>query len=263
MISAILSLSFNKEQGISLYPTEGEFYKQYIDQQVADSQLRCKIDPQIPNVQIMNQCEEIYEIVGNSKIQKQIIEFKSMSSNNTHFITLSYENEVIMYEWKNQIIEQVGESITIDPQFNCFNINLSEDFAILVDCYQNHELLLIQLMDEQSIPAYQVQSSIPTSTKMQQIVNGTNNFIVYAQYFKEYSVLSLISSSFQNSSSLKNKFVDFDIPITISPNIYAITSQEILQLSISPDSQLRIQMIYLVQESIMIYLCILNAIKYY
>ncbi|CAD8182503.1 unnamed protein product [Paramecium octaurelia] len=233
VIHTIPLFYINSEQEISLYPTEGEFYKYYIDSAQADYQLICKIDPQVPNVQVMNQCEEIYKTQGNK--------FKSMSSNNTHFITLSYENEVTLYEWNNQIIEQVGESVTIDSSLNCFNINLSGDFAILVDCYQNDEFLLIQLLDNQSIPAYQVQSSIPTSTKIQAIVNGTNVFLVYAQYFQEYSILSLFSSQFQNQSSLQNKFIDFDIPITISPNIYAITSQEIFQISISPQSQFYIK----------------------
>ncbi|CAK92236.1 unnamed protein product (macronuclear) [Paramecium tetraurelia] len=229
MISSILSYSFNKQQEISLYPTEGEFYKYYIDQNILDYELICKIDPQIPNVQIMNQCEEISQTQGNK--------FKSMSSNNTHFITLSYENEVTLYEWKNQMIEQIGESVTINSSFNCFSINLYGDFSILADCYQNNEFLLIQFKDEQSIIAYQSQSSMPTSTKMQSIINGTSAFLVYAQYFEEYSILSLFSSSFLNQSSLNNQFIDFDITNTISPNIYAITSQEIFQISISPQSQ--------------------------
>ncbi|CAD8182529.1 unnamed protein product [Paramecium octaurelia] len=233
VICLIPSFQLKLDQEISLYPTEGELYYYYFQHWVIQDELMCKIEPQIPNVQVMNQCEEIFQTQGN--------EFISMSSNNTHFITLSYENEVIMYEWKNQIIEQVGESVTIDSSLNCFNINLSLNFSILVDCYQNNEFLLIQLLDNKSIPAYQVQSSMPASTKIQSIVNGTNAFIVYAQYFEDYSILSLFSSSFQNQSTLNNQFIDFDIPITISPNIYAITSQDIFQISISPQSQFQIK----------------------
>ncbi|CAD8192570.1 unnamed protein product [Paramecium octaurelia] len=229
-MGAFPQFSFTKEQAISLYPTEGEFFEYYIDTTVLDQQLICKIDPYVPNVQIMNLCEEIYQIQGN--------QFISMSSNNTHFGTLSFQNEVYIYQWKDQLFEQVGESVKIDASFSCFNINLSYDFKILIDCYQNNQLLFIQIMEAQSIIAYSIQSSSPSSTKIQSIINGTNAFIVYAQYFENYSILSLFSSQFVNESSLTNQFVDFDIPLTISPNIYIITNQVLFQLTISSDSQL-------------------------
>ncbi|CAD8182483.1 unnamed protein product [Paramecium octaurelia] len=202
LISSILSYSFNKEQEISLYHTEGEFYKYYIDYNLLDYELICKIDPQIPNN--LNQCHQTIHILQLCHMKMKQLCMKS---------------------------------VTIDSSLNCFNINLSGDFSILVDCYQNDEFLLIQFKNEQSIIAYQSQSSIPTSTKIQSIVNGTNAFVVYAQYFENYSVLSLFSSSFQNQSTLNNQFIDFDITNTISPSIYAITSQEIFQISISPQSQ--------------------------
>ncbi|CAD8214106.1 unnamed protein product [Paramecium octaurelia] len=214
----------NLNQEISLYPTEGEFYEYKLD-----GSLICKINPQVPFIKVVNVFEEIYHTQGN--------QFRSISSNNTHFVGLSNENEIIMYEWKNQIMNQIGESVTINSIFKCFNINLSQRFSILIDCYQNNEFILIQLKDTQSTIAYSMQSSIPTSTKMYSIINGTNHFIVYGQFFENYSMLSLISSSFINQSNINNQFVDFDIPITISPNIYAITSSELLQISISSDSQ--------------------------
>ncbi|CAD8182543.1 unnamed protein product [Paramecium octaurelia] len=103
-----------------IYPTEGELYQNYFYTVLHFDELMCKIEPQIPNVQVMNQCEEIF--------QTQVNEFKSMSSNNAHFINLSYENEVIMYEWKNQIIEQVGESVKIDSSLNFLNLRKKWSF---------------------------------------------------------------------------------------------------------------------------------------
>ncbi|CAK79299.1 unnamed protein product (macronuclear) [Paramecium tetraurelia] len=225
-------IQFTNEQEISMFPTIGENYEFYLSY-LKEPQLTCKLHPQIPNVKLLNQCEEIQREKGN--------QFISMSSNYTHFSTLAKQNEITLYQWKNSKFQQVGESLTIDASFNCFNINLSENFAILVDCYQNKQFFLIQFIDGQQIIAYKIQSTVPTSTKIQSIVNGTNAFIVYAQYFKKYSIISLLTSQFQNSSSLNNQFVDFDIPNTISPNIYAITSSEIYQLQISPDSQYYIQ----------------------
>ncbi|CAD8130482.1 unnamed protein product [Paramecium sonneborni] len=229
MINAFRIPKIHKVRDISLYPTVGEFYQYQLESFINQTQQMCKIVPQVPNVQLINQCEEICSIKG--------YQFKSMSSNNTHFGTLTNDNQVIIYEWKNQMIQQIGQSMSIDSSFNCFNINLSFDFSILVDCYYNNEFFIIQITNEQSIIAYQIQSFQPTKTKIQSIINGTNAFIVYAQYFNNYSILSLLSSSFQNLSSLNNQFVDFDCTTTISPNIYAITSQVIFQLSISPDAQ--------------------------
>ncbi|CAD8168770.1 unnamed protein product [Paramecium pentaurelia] len=219
---------YTKNQEISLFPTEGEIYRYYLENFMSSEYLMCKIDTKVPYVQLLNIYEEIYQIQGD--------QFISMSQNETHFCTLSNENVIIIYEWNNQMIQQVGSPVIIDSSFNCFNINLFENFSILVDCYQNNEFFFIQLMNEQPKIAYSIPSSIPTQTKMQSIINETNAFIVYAQYFEDYSILTLFSSSFLNQSSLNQQFVDFDIPNKISPNIYLITIQEIFMLSISSDS---------------------------
>ncbi|CAD8089861.1 unnamed protein product [Paramecium sonneborni] len=230
VIGKFPNFKFKQEQEISLYPTVGEIY-QYNLALEKDTQFMCKQHPKIQNIQVINQCEEIFKTQGN--------QFRSISSNNTHFGTLSNDNEVIIYQWKNQMIKKVGSStMKIDSQFYCFNINLSFWFSILIDCYYNNEFILFQLIDQQQIIAYSVQSFLPNQTKMQSILNGTNTFLVYAQYFQNYSILSLFSSQFKNLSSInKELFVDFDIPITISPNIYAITSNMIFQMAISLDSQ--------------------------
>ncbi|CAD8204851.1 unnamed protein product [Paramecium pentaurelia] len=220
---------FSIDQEYSLYPTVGEIYEYYLEKFISETQLMCKTQTQVPNVQVINQCEEIYSTQGN--------QFISISSNNTHFGTLTNNNEVIIYEWKNSMIQQIGSSIKINSSFNCFNIDLSSYFSILVDCFYNNEFILIQFIDGQLIDVYHIQSSVPTQTKIQSIINETNPFIVYAQYFQNYSILTLFSSNFCNQSSLNYQFVDFDITIKINPHIYAITSQEIFQLSISPNSQ--------------------------
>ncbi|CAD8143761.1 unnamed protein product [Paramecium pentaurelia] len=95
VIQIFACAQFNKEQEISLYPTaEGEFYEYHMENLLSETQLTCKMQPQIPNVQLINQCEEICRKKGN--------QFISMSSNKTHFGTLSKNNEVIIYKWKYQ-----------------------------------------------------------------------------------------------------------------------------------------------------------------
>ncbi|CAD8119129.1 unnamed protein product [Paramecium sonneborni] len=213
----------------SLYPTEGEFYQYDLFYVLSYTQLICKMDHQVPNVQLINSCEEIFRTKGD--------QFISVSSNNTHFCTLSNQNIVTLYEWKNQKIQQFGSTVTINTLFKCFNIILSQHFSILVDCYLNDELFLIQLQDEQQQIVFSMQSSLPTSTKIQSIMMGTNAFLVYAQYFENYSILSLFTQQFLNSSSLQDQFIDFDIPLTISPNIYVITGEMIFQLTITQDQK--------------------------
>ncbi|CAD8181341.1 unnamed protein product [Paramecium octaurelia] len=136
-----------QRQTFYLYPTEGEFYQNYLSDSMSNYEITCKMHPQVPNVQLKNQ---VFRTKGNK--------FISLSSNNTHFGTLSNNNEVVIYQWKNQIIQQVGQSVHIESSFNCFNINLSKDFSILIDCYYNDEFILIQLIDSQSIIAYSIQS---------------------------------------------------------------------------------------------------------
>ncbi|CAD8066192.1 unnamed protein product [Paramecium primaurelia] len=144
-----------------LYPTEGEFYQNYIRSFITNAQLMCQMYPQVSNLEVIYQCKEIYRTQGN--------EFISMSSNNTHFGTLSNDNEIVIYEWKYQMIQQLWQTVTIDPSFNWFNIDLSLDFSIILDCYYKNEFFLIKLIDAQSTIAFQMQSYAPISTKINQL----------------------------------------------------------------------------------------------
>ncbi|CAD8131388.1 unnamed protein product [Paramecium sonneborni] len=120
-----------------------------------------------------------------------------MSSNNTHFGTLTNDNEVI-FEWKNEMNQQIGLSVSFDSALNCYNILLSQNFTIVIDCYYNNEFLLIQLSDEQSKIAYSIESIQPTQTKIKSIIKGTNvlyympNMIRIIQYFYYFHQLFVI-----------------------------------------------------------------------
>ncbi|CAD8130969.1 unnamed protein product [Paramecium sonneborni] len=181
---------YTRVQDISLYPTVGEFYSYYLESFLSETQLMCKMHPQVPNVQLINQCKKISQIKGN--------QFKSMSSNTTHFGTLTNNNEVIIYEWKNQRIQQIGQYVPIDSSFNCYNILLSKDFSILIDCYYNNEFFLIQLIDEQSIITYQIEAIAPTKTKIQSLqmeqmlLQYMHNILKIIQYYLYFHYLFLI-----------------------------------------------------------------------
>ncbi|CAD8085176.1 unnamed protein product [Paramecium primaurelia] len=220
-----------KEMEFTLYPTQGEYFKFYINEILyltgSLSSLTCNMNSQVPYVDLINSLQETYKADGKN--------FKSISSNNTHFAGLTYTNEVIVYEWKNQILQQAGQLLQIDSSINCFSINLFLDSQILVDCYNYEQFSLINVIEEQSNFVYQSQSYMPNSTEIQSIVNGTKTFIIYIQYLQDYSIISLFSDQFSNLSSFNSTFIDYDIPNRINPSIYAINQQEIFQFSISTD----------------------------
>ncbi|CAK94358.1 unnamed protein product (macronuclear) [Paramecium tetraurelia] len=247
------------ENEISLYPTVGEYYEydlfqimyqdayivyekgeQYYEQQNMNKRVYVNYEqrwmqrPKIGNVDIVNQFQEINSISGN--------QYKSLSSNNTHFGTLSMENEVIIYEWHNQILQQIGSSVQIDTSFICFNIHLSPFFDILVDCYQDDEFKLLIVQDQQYNTVCTSQSSIPIKTKLKSMINDNNDtYIIYAQYYQDYCMLSLFSKQYSNLSQWNNNFIDFDIPIRINPYIYILTQQQILQCTISSNQTFQLQ----------------------
>ncbi|CAD8177007.1 unnamed protein product [Paramecium pentaurelia] len=223
-----------KENDITLYPTQGEYFKFYINEILyltsslpELSSLTCNLNSQVPYVDLINTLQETYLTEGEN--------FKSISSNITHFAALTYNNQVIIYEWINEILKQVGQTLNIDSSINCFSINLFLDSSILVDCYNNEQFSLMNIINAQSIIVYQAESYMPNSTEIQSIVNGTKNFIIYTQYFQNYSIISLFSEQFDNLSSFNSTFIDFDISNRINPYIYAINQQEIFQFYISED----------------------------
>ncbi|CAD8214851.1 unnamed protein product [Paramecium pentaurelia] len=246
------------ENEISLYPTIGEYYEYNIYELVYEDayvlyqqeeqnhdlqqinniidnnyQLKWISHPNIENIQIKNQFQEIDLIFGD--------QFKSLSSNNTHFAGLTFENEIKIYKWENQVMRQIGQSLKIDNQFNCFNIDISSNNRILFDCYQNEQLYLMNLSDSQYNIVYSNNSSMPIKTKLQSIVNGTNIYIIYAQYYQNNSILSLFSNKYENLTCWNNNFLDFNIPIKIDPYIYVLTQQQILQFSISSNYTFELQ----------------------
>ncbi|CAD8087759.1 unnamed protein product [Paramecium primaurelia] len=216
----------------SLFPTEGEIFQFDLSEIFNDLILTCKIHPQVPYVELINKHQEIYRTKGK--------QFLSLASNNTHFFALSQENEVFIYEWKNQIIYQVEKPIPIDPSFKCLNINLFLGFEILLDCYKNNQLFFLKIIAAQPKIANQSQSFLPISAKIKSIVNDSKTFLIYAQYFQNYSILTLISDNLKNLSCYSNQFNDFDTPNQINPYIYVITSKEILQFFISSDFEFQL-----------------------
>ncbi|CAD8183595.1 unnamed protein product [Paramecium pentaurelia] len=221
---------FNNQ--FSLFPTEGEIFQFDLSEIFSDRSFTCKIHPQVPYVELINKHQEIYRTKGR--------QFLSLASNNTHFFALSQDNEVFIYEWKNQNIYQVEKPIPIDPSFKCLNINQFLGFEILLDCYKNNQLFFFQIIDSQPKIANQSQSFLPISTKIKSIVNDSKTFLIYAQYFQNYSILTLISDNFKNLSCYSNQFNDFDTPNQINPYIYVITSKEIFQFFISSDFEFQL-----------------------
>ncbi|CAD8081015.1 unnamed protein product [Paramecium primaurelia] len=128
--------------------------------------------------------------ITNVFYKRQII--FSLASNNTHFFTLSQENEVFIYEWKNQIIHQINNLflliLHLNTQIQIYFQVLK--FYLIVTRIANYSFL--QIIDTQPKIVNQSQSFLPISAKINTIVNGSNTFLIYAQYFQNYSILTLI-----------------------------------------------------------------------
>ncbi|CAD8124538.1 unnamed protein product [Paramecium sonneborni] len=111
-----------------------------------NNQLRWVTNLNIENVQIMNQLSYINQTNRNYIYLNIILEFKSLSSNNTNFVSLSMNNSVLIYKWKNKQIMQIGLKLNINVSFNCYSVHLSMLFNILLDCYQNNQFYFMNIM---------------------------------------------------------------------------------------------------------------------
>ncbi|CAD8180205.1 unnamed protein product [Paramecium pentaurelia] len=121
-------------------------------------------------------------------------------------------------------------------------------FYLIVTRIANYSFF--QIIDTQPKIVNQSQSFLPISAKINTIVNGSNTFLIYAQYFQNYSILTLILDNFNNLSWYSNQFNDFDTPNQINPYIYVITQKENLQFFISSDFEVQLQLSTLTQMMI-------------
>ncbi|CAD8114073.1 unnamed protein product [Paramecium sonneborni] len=223
IIGCVLQSQQQKE--LSLYPTVGEYLECSLSKFFMGENLIYNYEPVIPNVQVVNAITKQTQIEGH--------DFKSLSSNQTHFATITQENNVILYKWQNFSIHQNEQIFTIKESYHCNNIILFTDIDILLDCYAEQNFYLFKLINNNLIVVYTIEAKEPIKTKMYQIFDQSKTFLIYAQYYYNQSILTLFSSQFQNLTSLQSQFIQISIPLRENPNIYILFQQSISQLSIT------------------------------
>ncbi|CAD8057737.1 unnamed protein product [Paramecium sonneborni] len=229
----------NIEQ-ISIYPTEGERLLIYMNEYYFGSNILYSYQPQLPFVNVINAVEEISSISGQK--------YLSISCNISHFATITSHNDIIIYKYENQILQQDGQQIPISKAYKCLNILISVESGILLDCYKDNTFYFFQLTDSKLITVYQAISTQPNSSKIREIVISQKNYIVYGQLYSSNSTITLFSSQFQNLSIWQNDYIDFDSSLLGQLScIYVLTRNSILQLVINQTYQFEITTQILVQ----------------
>ncbi|CAD8112496.1 unnamed protein product [Paramecium sonneborni] len=247
---------YKKQQDFYIYPTQGEYidiqlavydkeqiwnenyikrFPTFIEQEIFllhQSNMKYFYHPQVPFITINNAVEKISSLQG--------INFKSLSSNESHFLTISTDDQIQLYEWKNQLMSLIEPSINIEDLGLCYTATFSfEPNYYIVDCYENNQLNILQFGDQMNLiyqnPTVFLMLPIKTNFKLYQI--GDQNYIIYVQYFQNYSILTLFSKEFQNLTYWIDQFIDFDVANQGSKLIYVLTTQSLIQLQISQDIQ--------------------------
>ncbi|CAD8155321.1 unnamed protein product [Paramecium pentaurelia] len=209
---------------ISIYPTQGEIMQVPIEGFLEGTFFSFEYRPKQPFLKLIDVYKKTSFAKGDS--------YRSISSNGTHFALITNDQNIIVYRWENQQIEQVEPIYAISEQ--CFNTLFSYQInTIIVDCYYLNNLEIKELQYGNQKTLYQTQSQLPIKTKIKQIINGSNYFTVYAQFFENYSVLTLFSLRFVNITSWISDFIDFDVSQKGFNVIYVLSLNLIQQIKIS------------------------------
>ncbi|CAD8114825.1 unnamed protein product [Paramecium sonneborni] len=184
-------------------------------------------DPIIPIIEITNTLNPISSIDG--------YEFTSISSNCTHFATLTTKNQLIIYEWKNFQMLEYGYIFNINTDFNCYNINLYTEYNILLDCYAYNHFYLVAFMNSTFNIVYSIRANEPNSSKIYRIYNDQKLFIIYAQYYQNYSILTLFTSQYENLTTTKMNLQNL-VFLRENPYIYILLRRILLQFYITQNN---------------------------
>ncbi|CAD8196953.1 unnamed protein product [Paramecium pentaurelia] len=192
-------------------------------------------------VQLQNTLNQI----GNKFKSKHL--FKSISSNinNTKFVAITKDQEVITYGWDGDQFNKYKPFKIKQIDYHCFNAYYTLDNNVLIDCYHNNNLLLFYQLNDQLIRIYQHQSQLPKSTKILQLINQTSVYTLYGQYFLDYQILTLFQDrkiSYLNISTWQQGFQDFITSQGFNRTnfIYISNNENLFQIIINENEQFQI-----------------------
>ncbi|CAK56676.1 unnamed protein product (macronuclear) [Paramecium tetraurelia] len=228
---------YEKER--NLFPTEEEYYNVYMNELFNGDNMifQCKNCPE--NVTLWNTMNLIGKPFNTGYI------FRSIANNNSHFVALSDNNTINIYNWQNQSLK-TGQILNIGSDLNCLNVVFTLDDQFLLDCYIGDMIQIYYLEGLNLSLVFQDYAAYPLRTNLYSFRSNQINYTIYAQYYKQYQILTLLKydDSFQNQqfinvSTWASIFQDVEISIKgIEVNtFYVLNNQEIILLKITEDEK--------------------------
>ncbi|CAD8187810.1 unnamed protein product [Paramecium octaurelia] len=189
---------------INIYPTEGENYILPMDTLFSGKNLSyfCQNCPN--NLILYNTFETI--------VSKDNYGFttKSISSNKTHFAALTYEQTLNIY---NNDLDLVS-LLKLTDGWTFFNAIFTINNEVLLNCYNQNVLQFLFQKQNKLIFIQKLTSPTPLKTKMRSFIAQKKEALLYAQFYAEYSTLTLFiweDSQYKNTSEWQHQITDFDI----------------------------------------------------
>ncbi|CAD8096307.1 unnamed protein product [Paramecium primaurelia] len=228
---------YEKER--NLFPTEQEYYNVFMNELFKGEDLiyECKNCPE--NVTLWN----AMNLIGKPYHTRYI--FRSIANNKSNFVALSDNNTINIYNWEDQSLK-IMQIIHIDSDLNCLNIIFTLNDEFLIDCYINNILQMYNLEGSNLKLVYQINLPLPLKTNIYSFTSYSINYIIYAQYYAEYQILTLLKQynktedqSFVNVTTWISTFQDVEISIKgIEVNtFYVLNNPVILLLQITEDEK--------------------------
>ncbi|CAD8187954.1 unnamed protein product [Paramecium octaurelia] len=228
---------YEKERNI--FPTEEEYYNVYMNELFngEDMIFECKNCPQ--NVTLWNTMNLIGKPYNTGYL------FRSIANNNSHFVALSDNNTINIYNWQNQSLN-AGQILNVSSDLNCLNVIFTLDDQFLLDCYIGDMVQIYKLEGSNLSLVFQDYATYPLRTNLYSFRSNQINYTIYAQYYQQFQILTLLkyddssqNKTFINVSTWNSIFQDVEISIKgIEVNtFYVLNNQEVILLKITEDEK--------------------------
>ncbi|CAK56606.1 unnamed protein product (macronuclear) [Paramecium tetraurelia] len=189
---------------INIYPTQGENYILPMDTLFSGRNLSyfCQNCPN--NLILYNTFETI--------VSKDNYGFttKSIDSNKTHFAVLTYEQTLNIY---NNDLDLVS-NLQLTDGWTYFNAIYTINNEVLLNCYNQNVLQFLFQKQNKFVSIQKLTSPTPMKTKMRSFITQKKEALLYAQFYAEYSTLTLFiweDDHYKNTSEWQHQILDFDI----------------------------------------------------
>ncbi|CAD8165079.1 unnamed protein product [Paramecium octaurelia] len=205
-----LSCLFITLYGQALYPfynvylTQGETYSLPLKELFKEQILNFTIQDCPDNVQLFNALNLLSEQNNNET-------FISISSSFPYYLLITQNNGLNLYYWNQTYLNLINQMVL--PQQKCLNALLTQENSIIIDCYNLTNLNIYNYQENAWTIVYsELIQQMPKNTDFKTFTSNSINFILYAQYYDDYEILTQFQFNqnlFQNISIWIQPFIDF------------------------------------------------------